>query len=210
VENAEGYPVSLGLKGKFWLFVNRHYWSLRYVDAVFYNFIYPRISRVIKTGEVKKTAYNDGWALASPDAEEFQEAAALYRNTTGRYIEKLRDRADKEGINFFVVLTPYRDFYNESFYEFRYSEEYVDYVKTTNFQVDQAENVMKSYLKEKGIEVVSTFGAFEDFKSKHPNRKLFNYYDYHFSEYAHPVIANEIFGFMENSYLPSILNVSEI
>lgn len=203
LDNEEGYPAGFNTLGKIDLFIKRYYWTPRYMDWVYHNIV---LTRILKVNDplMEEVYQHNPWSLVSPDDAEFDEAIAQYKNKTGPYIVKFKERVEDKGLRFLLVLQAYRDFYQEPFYEPHYNKAYVDYTKSVRLVPDEREAAVVSYFDAQGVPVLSTWSGFSAFKEQHPDRKLFNYYGYQFSVYGHKLLAQEIFDYINQTYLPEI------
>jgi hypothetical protein len=107
--------------------------------------------------------------------------------------------AGSAGAAFGVVVIHYSfSFENEPFYEPRYPGVKARLASNGCYEANARPYVqlIDGFLKTHGIRHRDTYSAFLAAKREAPTRKLWNFYDYHFSPNGHRVLASELADFL--------------
>jgi len=128
------------------------------------------------------------------------EAVASFERRTGHYLVRLQQMAAEAGVPFGVVVIHYLySFPNEPFYEPRYPSMRSDLARERCYETNAQpySDLIDGFLARNAVPYQDTRDAFNEAKRQAPNRKLWNFYDYHFSPRGHEVLGAELAAFAE-------------
>lgn len=177
-------------------------WTLRYLDVVaqrwhWWNENFGGAGRL-------KSEHPPNWRSflcnGDPGTKEW------FLRKTGRYIVELKEMSETGNARLGVFLIHYMwIFDHEPFYEKRFPDlgKNLEASGCLSSKGRPYREFIASFLKKQGIRYSDPYGAMLEEKVKNPERKLWNFYDYHFSPAGHRVVAREVVRFLEENFLKS-------
>jgi hypothetical protein len=168
---------------------------LRYTD-VFLTRYAPRVERALfpfQDDSIQPLSWTTLSCTLRP------EATAAFEQKTGRYLLDLAEMARSAGAGFGVVVIHYAySFPNEPFYEprFPWMKQLLAEERCYEANARPYVEFLDGFLERNGIPYRDTYGAFVAAKQQAPSRKLWNFYDYHFSPRGHQVLGAELAEFL--------------
>src|SRR5262249_18387729 len=151
-----------------------------YLDVFLTRFA-PRVERALFPWQDESVAPLD-WSTLS--CTQKPEAARYFEKTTGRYLVELAQMSRSAGASFGVLVTHYLySFPDDPFYEPRFPFMRESLVKNRCYEENALPYVrlVDGFLERNGIAYRDTHAAFLAAKREAPTRKLWNFFDYHFS-----------------------------
>jgi hypothetical protein len=138
--------------------------------------------------EVKPIPWQSFACRTDPQAQE------VFKSNTGKYLLGLKDKVERSGAKFAVLMTQYSYFFeNESFYEPAFPG-LKDQLISFGCWADKGkpyQDYVEGFLREHGITYRNPYPVLAEQERLNPTHKLWNYRDYHYSEAGHRIIANE-------------------
>jgi lysophospholipase L1-like esterase len=187
--DTQGVPLRPHRRLQLWLLQKS--FLLRYVDVLLTRFA-PRI-------ELSLFPYWDDSLVPLPwntlSCTLRPEAVQAFEQKTGRYLVELDKMSASAGASLGVLVTHYLySFRNEPFYEPRFPWLKPELVKEHCYEANARPyvEVIDSFLERNGIPYRDTYAAFAAAKAAEPSRKLWNFYDYHFSARGHELLGSEV------------------
>lgn len=120
---------------------------------------------------------------------------ALFEQKTGKYLVGLKKLVEASGAELGVVMVQYLYFFeNEAFYKPKAPglpallEKYGCY-RTRGIPYQE---FVESFLRREGIPYRNPYEAFAKSEREHPKRKLWNFFDYHYSPAGHEIMADAL------------------
>jgi hypothetical protein len=187
VFDEKGFPTSPRAKLQLWLLQKSY--LLRYFE-VFLNRVGPRAHDFVFRPAAPELVVPD---LAGFICKGDPAAQALFRNKTGRYLERLKQMSEAAGAKFAVHLIQYKGvFVDEPVYEPRYGMR--KYLEGCYSSAGRPYNeFIEAFLKDKGIAFRNPYDAFLKAKAENPKRQLWLFWDYHYSPAGHQVAADDLY-----------------
>jgi lysophospholipase L1-like esterase len=127
------------------------------------------------------------------------EAVQSFEQRTGRYLRQLAEMSASAGAEFGVIVLHYLySFQNEPFYEPRFPWMKAQLAKEHCYEANARPYVefIDAFLARNRIRYRDTRDAFNAAKREAPQRKLWNFHDYHFSLSGHQVMGAELGAFL--------------
>jgi hypothetical protein len=141
-------------------------------------------------------------AMACAGDEELHKK---FRENTGKYLVGLRDKVERTGAKFAVMMVQYSYFFeNEAYYEPAFAglkERLVKYGCWTS-QGRPYQEFVEAFLNEKGIRFQNPYAVLAKEEADHPTHKLWNYRDYHYSEAGHQIVAAQLLELLRPMVAP--------
>ena len=121
---------------------------------------------------------------------------------TGRYITEPREMSERRNARFGVFLIQYMwTFRDEPFYEPRFPDLQETLGGCVEHEGRAYQDFMEAFLDEHLITHWNPTEALRKEKTLNPRRKLWGYYDYHYSPAGHRVVAGEVVRFLHQDLL---------
>lgn len=194
-----GIPTRPIARGRLWAL--KRIWSLRYLD-VLANRIFPGLNRAM-------------WPPHLPDSEipswegflcaENETSREWFLAKTGAYLVELKRMSEAGGAEFGTFFVNYMYLFDdEPIYKAEERQGAVmESLRAWNCKETKGapyREFMYAFLSERGIPYDDPYIRLLREKRDDPRRKLWNYYDYHFSPAGHTIIAEELTDFIERSF----------
>jgi len=187
--DTEGYPLYPRTRIRLWLM--QKIWLLRYLEVFLGRFIPHAHDVLFPPAEPGIDVPPWPRILCAAD----NEIQNLFRRRTGRYLVHLRDMAESRQAKFGVLMIhyewvfPYEPYHDAQFPNLK--AELAQYGCPQNGPVHY-NRFITGFLRENTITFRNSYGALLEAKHTMPSRKLWNYYDYHFSPSGHQVMGHEL------------------
>jgi lysophospholipase L1-like esterase len=189
VLDEDGVPLRPREQLQLWML--QHSYLLRYVHVFLALFVPSLESVIFRPADDSVVPLN--WATLSCRLQP--EAVRSFEERTGRYLLQLETMANSAGAQFGVLVIHYLySFANEPFYAKRFPSMIADLVKDHCYEANARPYVefVDRFLERNRISYRDTHGAFLAAKREAPTRKLWNFFDYHFSPAGHEIVAGEL------------------
>jgi lysophospholipase L1-like esterase len=192
--DAAGVPLRPEGRTRLWLFQKS--WLLRRVyDAL--GGVAPELRERLwppANPSIEVPPWQAFYCAATPETQD------LFRVKTGPYLQQIAAMVGERGAALGVFMIHYLWAFGEPYYEERYPESFREAMKQAKCSeegVARYNAFVEGQLADYGLPFHNTFERFRREKRERPARKLWNYYDYHFSPAGNQVIADEMLGFVE-------------
>jgi lysophospholipase L1-like esterase len=185
----QGVPLRPAHRGELWLLQKS--FLLRYVK-VFLERYAPALETAIFRPRDSPVPPRP-WITLSCRQEP--ETAQIFERKTGSYLVELERMAEAAGAHFGVLVIHYSySFPDEPFYTPRFSgiRELLDRAGCAEANARPYSELIGGFLARHGVAYRDTHAAFMAAKREAPSRKLWNFYDYHFSPAGHAVAGAEL------------------
>lgn len=119
----------------------------------------------------------------------------FFRTITGRTLKMLSDMSAEVDADFAVMGIDYQYYFpNEPYYEKRYpgQKEQLERFGCAESRGEKYQAFLVNYMESNSIPFASTYQRFSEAKARNPKRKLWQFYDYHFSPAGHELAAAEL------------------
>lgn len=124
------------------------------------------------------------------------DARSQFERFTGRYLAGLRDLAEAAGARFGVLVVHYSfSFGEEPFHPDRFPDGIRETLAERECYEARARpysELVQAFLEREGVPYRDTLAAFEEAKAEEPARKLWHFYDHHFSPDGHRIAGREL------------------
>lgn len=194
VFDGEGLPVSVQNRRRLWWL--QHSFLLRY-GQVFVSRYLPDLAATLFPPVHPELPVPPWTALLCDGDAATREA---FRGRTGRYLVGLRDTAEAAGAKFAVLVLHYLySFREEPFYEPRFPtlKRMLAEHRCYEARGEPWNQTVDPFLARQGIVSRNIHGAVLEAKRREPRRKLWNFYDYHFSPAGHELVARELYALLQ-------------
>jgi len=189
VLDPDGYPVSPRSRGRLWLM--QKVWLMRYLEVFLGRFMPRAHMALFPPAEPGIEVPPWPRVLCTTD----NQIQVLFRRRTGRYLVHLKGMAESRKSKFGVLMIHYEwGFPDEPYYEARFPNlktEFAQYGCPQNGP-DPYMRFIEGFLREYAIPFRNPYGVLLEAKHAMPSRKLWNYYDYHFSPAGHQIMGHEL------------------
>jgi len=185
----DGIPLHPARRTQLWLIQKS--FLLRYL-YVFLERYTPDLHRKVLAGGAAPSTPPD-WMSVS--CRQTPEVTALFGVKTGRYLVELQEMAASAGARFGVLVIHYSySFEDEPYYEPRFPGLRAKLAKAGCAEANALPYValVDGFLERQSVPYRDTHAAFLAAKRETPSRKLWNYYDYHFSPAGHEIAGAEL------------------
>ena len=175
---------------------------LRYIEVFLARYA-PRVERVLFPFQDDSVVPLPWTALSCTLRPEAVEA---FEQKTGRYLVDLQMMARSAGASFGVVVIHYSySFQSEPFYEPRFPWMRQELARERCYEANGRPyaDFIDGFLERNGIPYRDTYSAFLAAKQVAPSRKLWNFYDYHFSPRGHELLGAEVASFLSSLRPPA-------
>ena len=189
VLDQDGVPHHLRKRLQLWALQKSY--LLRYLE-VFLQAFFPRLESAIFPPTDDSIAPL-GWMTLSCRLQP--EATRWFEERTGRYLVELEKMARSAGARFGVLVTHYLwSFEDEPFYEKRFPglQKELSEAHCREANARPYVEYIDGFLERHRIPHRDTHAAFLAAKREVPTRKLWNFFDYHFSPAGHEVTGGEL------------------
>ena len=189
-----GIPIRPRCRFRLWLLKKSY--LLRYIEMALQRAA-PRIHQIAFPPASPGTQVVDWKALLCTDDEA---ARQLFLRKTGRYLERLREMTEAHHARFGVFLIHYLNtFDDEPYYTPRFPtlEKELERYRCHENRGRPYNEFMEAFLRGNRFLYWNPYEALMRAKQKNPKRKLWNFYDYHFSRYGHQVVAEDLLAFLK-------------
>ncbi len=192
--DADGVPLRPARRTQLWLLQKSY--LLRYLQVFLAQFTPGIHSFLFATRDAAVPP--PSWLAVS--CRQAADVPALFEDKTGRYLVEIQAMAEAAGARFGVLVIHYSySFANEPFYEPRFPG-----IQTTLTEARCAEvnarpyvALIDGFLERRGIPYRDTHAAFSAAKRETPSRKLWNFFDYHFSPAGHAIAGAELAALLQ-------------
>jgi hypothetical protein len=185
-----GFPTATRTRLRLWLLQKSY--LLRYLEAFLGRFAPIAHDFVFRPAapEIAVPPWADFLCKDDPAVQ------AIFRKKTGLYLQRLGQMSEAAGAKFAVHLIHYKFvFKDETFYEPRYPGLRTSLENNGCYaSAGQPYNeFVEGFLNEKGIVFRNPYKAFLKAKEENSKRRLWNFWDYHYSPAGHLVAADDLF-----------------
>lgn len=194
VFNERGFPGKPRSRAKLWILQKS--WALRYLD-VFANRVSGPLHKLIWPEYLSGQIPSD-WVkfLCGRD----KTADEWFNKKTGRYLVEMKKMANDSGAEFGIFMINYMHIFdNEPIYKKQVNTINLDNAikgECLGNKGQSYRDFIYKFLKDNEIWFKDSYDALVSEKIKEPRKKLWYYYDYHFSPAGHSVIADKLTEFL--------------
>ncbi|MEE2678701.1 MAG: SGNH/GDSL hydrolase family protein [Myxococcota bacterium] len=188
--DADGIPLAPENRWRLWWIQNSYF--LRYVE--------------VGARRLIPDLYEAAFPPANPDlvvpfwmdilCDEDPASRDQYPERTGRYLLAMKQLTESAGVEFAVLVMHYLyTFENEPYYEprFPWLREKLEELGCYENYGAPFNQYIEAFLEENGVRYRNSQDAMAAAKREVPSRKLWNFYDYHFSRAGHQVMGDELY-----------------
>ena len=125
-----------------------------------------------------------------------ERSKQLFRDRTGRHLNMLREMSAEFGADFAVLGIHYQYYFpNEPYYEKRFPAlgDLLTRYGCAESRGAKYESFLWEHMEAHAIPFASIYDHFTEAKAKNPQRKLWHFFDYHFSASGHELLAEELY-----------------
>jgi lysophospholipase L1-like esterase len=199
VFNEQGLPVSPLARTKLWTL--KHFYIARYLEVALAR-LGPGAHDLLFRPATSTHPLDWKMLLCAGDPEMKRQWASK----TGHYLLGLRDMTEAAGAQFAVLMIHYPYvFDDEPWYRELYPELEADLRRLGCRDTKGAayREFVQGFLSENRIRYRDSYDALLRAKAESPKRKLWGFYDYHFTQAGHRVIADELSVLLDPVLVPS-------
>jgi hypothetical protein len=191
--------VPLRPKTRGWLALTRYSFAMRY----FYAFLEVRspagLEFFFPSAEPELQLEKYSWKeLVCSMSERSVES---FRERTGPQLSMLREMSAEFGADFAVLGIHYQYYFpHEPYYEARFPDLPAALAKEGCMKSRGAEYeaFLWEFMASQSIPLATIYDRFVTAKAANPSRKLWHFYDYHFSRSGHELVAQELFDLVRS------------